>query len=51
MTSYNNRKVNSLWIDEPQDPQEFEHIPDALRYYFVNRQRSSGVTVLRMSAS
>lgn len=37
MQSYRNRKVNNVWIDDPADPQEFEHVPDALRYYFVNR--------------
>jgi hypothetical protein len=25
MQSYRNRKVNQIWIDEPQDPQEYEH--------------------------
>ncbi|MBL7134464.1 MAG: hypothetical protein ISS78_10235 [Phycisphaerae bacterium] len=39
MQSYRNRRVNGIWIDQPQDPQEFEHIPDALRYFFVNRAR------------
>jgi len=39
MQSYRNRRVNEIWIDQPQDPQEFEHIPDALRYFFVNRAR------------
>lgn len=45
MQSYRNRKVNNVWIDEPADPQEFEHVPDALRYYFVNRTvpRMAGV--------
>ena len=39
MQSYRNRRVNGIWTDQPQDPQEFEHIPDALRYFFVNRAR------------
>ncbi len=50
MQSYRNRRVNGTWIDEPRDPQEFEHIPDALRYYFVNRCRS-GLSVVRLGAS
>ncbi len=41
MQSYRNRKVNQQWIDQPQDPQEYEHIPDALRYYYVNREMGS----------
>jgi hypothetical protein len=45
MQSYRNRKVNNVWIDEPQDPQEFEHVPDALRYFFVNRAAPRGVGV------
>lgn len=51
MQSYKNRRVNGVWIDQPQDPQEFEHIPDALRYYFVNRDRDQGVGVARFGAS
>jgi len=46
MQSYRNRKVNGIWIDEPQDPQQFEHIPDALRYYFVNRRLKKQVAVV-----
>ena len=42
MQEYSNRKVNAIYIDEPQDPQEFEHIPDALRYYFANRNAGGG---------
>ncbi len=41
LQSYKNRKVNGVWIEEPLDPQEFEHIPDALRYYVINRQTTS----------
>ena len=51
MGSYKNRKVNGVYIDQPVDPQEFEHIPDALRYYIVNRTRDRGVTVARFGAS
>jgi len=51
MQSYKNRRVNGIWVDRPQDPQEFEHIPDALRYYFVNRDREQGVGVARFGAS
>jgi hypothetical protein len=36
MQSYRNRKINDIWIDEPQDPQKHEHIPDAFRYFVVN---------------
>ena len=43
MQSYVNRKVNQEWIDEPQDPQEYEHIPDALRYFFVNKCQGPSV--------
>ncbi len=50
MQSYRNRKVNGVWIDEPQDPQSFEHIPDALRYYFINRQGPPGVELVAYSA-
>jgi len=51
MQSYRNRRVNDIWMDEPKDPQEFEHIPDALRYYFVNRRRPARLGVVRLSAS
>jgi hypothetical protein len=50
MQSYHNRRVNNIWIDQPQDPQEFEHIPDALRYFFVNRRRSENVEVIAYGA-
>ena len=50
MQSYHNRRVNGIWIDQPQDPQEFEHIPDALRYFFVNRSRSENVEVIAYGA-
>ena len=49
MQSYHNRRINGIWIDSPADPQEFEHIPDALRYYFVNRQRH-GIEVVGLGA-
>ena len=48
MQSYHNRKVNQIWIDEPKDPQEFEHIADALRYYTVNRSTSHGIVARRL---
>jgi hypothetical protein len=51
MQSYRNRRVNGVWIDERQDPQEFEHIPDALRYYFVNRRLPRGIGRVRLGAS
>jgi hypothetical protein len=51
MQSYRNRRVNGVWIDEPQDPQEHEHIPDALRYFFVNRARSGAIGVVRLRTS
>ncbi|MBT3200085.1 MAG: hypothetical protein HN350_09230 [Phycisphaerales bacterium] len=50
MQSYRNRRVNGIWIDQPQDPQEFEHIPDALRYFFVNRTQSRNVDVIAYGA-
>ena len=50
MQSYHNRRVNNIWIDQPQDPQEFEHIPDALRYFFVNRTRSQNIEVIAYGA-
>ena len=37
LQGYENMKVNGVYIDKPKDPQEFEHIPDALRYFFVNK--------------
>ena len=46
MQSYCNRRVNGVWIDEPADPQEHEHIPDALRYFAVNRQADRAVAVV-----
>jgi len=46
MHNYHNRKVNGVWIDEPKDPQDYEHIPDALRYYFINRQSSGAIGVV-----
>ena len=51
MQSYHNRKVNGLWINEPQDPQEYEHLPDALRYFVVNRQAPRGITSKQLGAS
>ena len=51
MQSYVNRKLNGEWIDEPQDPQEFEHIPDALRYFFVNATQGPSAAVSRLGAS
>ena len=51
MQNYHNRKVNGVWLDDPAKPQEFEHIPDALRYYYVNRQVSASVGVVRVAAS
>ncbi len=45
MQSYHNRKVNGVWIDDPADPQEHEHIPDSLRYFAVNRSSGGGMTV------
>ncbi|MCE5277186.1 MAG: hypothetical protein ABFD92_16785 [Planctomycetaceae bacterium] len=51
MQSYHNRKVNNIWLDEPADPQEFEHIPDALRYFVVNRQKPRTIGVKRLGAA
>ena len=51
MQSYVNRKVNQEWIDEPQDPQEYEHIPDALRYFFVNATQGPSVMSGRPGAA
>ena len=52
MLNYRNRRVNDVYIDEPQDPQEHEHIPDALRYFYVNRRRSSGrIVAVRLGCS
>ena len=50
MQGYHNRRVNGIWIDQPQDPQEYEHIPDALRYFFVNRSQSGNVDVIAYGA-
>ena len=49
--SYINRKVNGEYIDEPVKPQEFDHIPDALRYFFTNRMGgiAAGVTGIGVS--
>ena len=51
MQSYRNRRVNGIWIDEPQDPQAYEHIPDALRYYFINRHQWRGIGEVRLAAA
>lgn len=50
MQGYRNRRVNGIWIDRPADPQEFEHIPDALRYFFVNRSKSKDVALVAYGA-
>ncbi|MFP4354052.1 MAG: hypothetical protein ACLFUJ_02925 [Phycisphaerae bacterium] len=50
MQNYRNRRVNGLYTDEPQDPQLWEHVPDALRYYFVNRQVNRSVAVVGYTA-
>ena len=36
MQSYENMKVNGVYIDKVKENQEYEHTPDALRYFFVN---------------
>ncbi|MCE5280249.1 MAG: hypothetical protein ABFD92_09245 [Planctomycetaceae bacterium] len=51
MQRYHNRRVNGIWLDEPADPQEHEHIPDALRYYFVNVDLCRSIGVIRLGAS
>ncbi len=51
MQAYHNRKVNGIWIDDPQDPQEYEHIPDTLRYYVVNRQKRDRIQVVPLAVS
>ncbi|MCY2925970.1 MAG: hypothetical protein NT031_11130 [Planctomycetota bacterium] len=51
MQSYRNRKVNGIWTDEPADPQEFEHVPDALRYFFVNRSGPRDVRIVGYGAA
>jgi len=53
MYAYQNAKVNGVWIPRPKDPQPFEHIPDALRYFFINREssKSSGSFVKGFGAS
>lgn len=50
MQSYHNRKVNGIWIDNPTDPQDFEHVPDALRYFVVNRQAPKGIGRVQLGA-
>ena len=51
MFGYRNRQVNKIYIDEPQDPQEHEHIPDALRYAVVNRSVPQEVVVVGYGAA
>jgi hypothetical protein len=51
MQSYRNRKINGVWTDEPADPQEFEHVPDALRYFFVNRIGPRDVRIVGYGAA
>jgi len=43
--SYVNRKVNGEYIDEPVKPQDNDHIPDALRYFYTNRMQAPAVAV------
>lgn len=43
LQSYENMKVNGIYIDKVKDPQEFEHIPDALRYFFINTSQSTAM--------
>ena len=50
MQNYRNRKVNDVWIDDPLDPQEFEHVPDALRYFYVNRRLPRDIARVRLGA-
>jgi len=50
MQSYRNRKVNSVWIDEPLDPQQYEHIPDALRYFYSKRRLPRRIEHVRLGA-
>ena len=47
LESYHNTKINEIYIDKPKDPQEYEHIPDALRYFFVNATQGSQVMTVR----
>ena len=51
MQSYHNRKVNGIWIDEPQKPQDWDHTPDALRYFYANMQKSGEIGVARMGGN
>ncbi|MCP4409770.1 MAG: hypothetical protein GY807_18905, partial [Gammaproteobacteria bacterium] len=51
MQSYINAKLNGEWIDKPKDPQEYEHIPDALRYFFVNATQGPSASIKRLGAS
>jgi len=51
MESYQNRKVNGIFIDEPVKPQEWDHGPDAFRYYMVNRHSRTRSGVQQMSAT
>ena len=50
MQGYRNRRVNGIWIDHPADPQEYEHIPDALRYFFVNRNQPQDIALVSYGA-
>jgi len=49
--SYINRKVNGEYIDEPVKPQDNDHIPDALRYFFVNRMGGPSASVSGLGVS
>ena len=51
MQTYHNKELRGIWLDEPQKPQDWDHIPDALRYYYANRQRSGGIGVVGVGAS
>jgi len=49
--SYHNMQQNGVWIDKPKDPQEHEHVPDAFRYFVINRQAPRGVTRVQFGVS
>ncbi len=51
LQSYENMKVNGVFIDKVKDPQEYEHIPDALRYFFVNTCQGPSVMSGRPGAA
>jgi len=49
LQGYCNRKVNNVWVDDPQKPQPADHVCDALRYFYVNRMAPPQAEIMQWS--